>query len=145
MYAIQPFEPFELGSYTAIAFPANHDPGHGALLYAVSAGGSSLLYATDTGELFEQTWQAFHRFDLRFDGIVLDHTYGPAQQGCGHLSAHQVAAHAARFRQQGLLKPAGRIFATHIAHEGNPVNPELQEFAAAHGYEVAHDGLRVSL
>ena len=26
LYAIQPFEPFELGSYTAIAFPANHDP-----------------------------------------------------------------------------------------------------------------------
>ncbi len=44
-------------------------------------------------------------------------------------------------RQEGLLKPSGRAFATHIAHEGNPAHPELVVFARQNGYEVAYDGL----
>ncbi len=38
---------------------------------------------------------------------------------------------------------AARVFATHIAHEGNPVHPELSAFAAQHGYEIAYDGFTV--
>jgi len=30
-----------------------------------------------------------------------------------------------------------------IAHEGNPVHPELVDWAAQHGYEIAYDGLTV--
>ena len=37
----------------------------------------------------------------------------------------------------------GRVLATHIAHEGNPVHPELAAWAAGRGYEVAYDGLVV--
>ena len=58
-------------------------------------------------------------------------------------SAQQLIEHAQRMREEGLLAEGGRVFATHIAHEGNPVHPELVDFAAQHGYEVAYDGLRV--
>jgi hypothetical protein len=54
-----------------------------------------------------------------------------------------VAEHAKRLREEGILKDSGRVFATHIAHEGNPSHPELVEFASRHGYEVAYDGLEV--
>jgi phosphoribosyl 1,2-cyclic phosphate phosphodiesterase len=46
-------------------------------------------------------------------------------------------------RDGGLLTENARVFATHIAHEGNPVHPELVAFAAQHGYEIAYDGLTV--
>jgi len=50
-----------------------------------------------------------------------------------------------RMRAEGLLRPGGRVFATHIAHEGNPPHPELSAWAAAHGYEAAYDGLVVEV
>lgn len=42
------------------------------------------------------------------------------------------------------MRPGGRVFATHIAHEGNPPS-ELSAWAAAHGYEAAYDGLVVEI
>jgi len=40
-----------------------------------------------------------------------------------------------------VLRSDARIFATHIAHEGNPAHPDLVVFARQHGYDVAYDGL----
>jgi hypothetical protein len=76
--------------------------------------------------------------------VVLDHTCGPDEPGSDHLSAHQVIEHTHRLRAEGLLKEQGRVFASDIAHEGNPVHPELMAFASQHGYEMAYDGLRVA-
>ncbi len=141
LHRIEPLQPFGMGNYRVIAFPANHAPGMGAMLFAVEDRGHSIFYGTDTASLFEETWQAFHHFQMKFDLVILDHTYGPSQPGSDHLSAHQVIEHVQRMRSEGLLKSNGRAFATHIAHEGNPAHPELAAFAAEHGYEAAYDGL----
>ncbi|MBX7214448.1 MAG: hypothetical protein K1X39_10600 [Thermoflexales bacterium] len=143
--AIQPYQPFTLGDYTITAFPANHDPAMGSLLYAISRGGRTLFYGTDTGALGEEVWAAFARLGARFDVVVLDHTYGPEQVGGDHLSARDVIAHAARMRAMGVLGAQGRVFGTHIAHEGNPPHPELSAWADAHGYAIACDGLRIDV
>ena len=82
---------------------------------------------------------------MQFDVVILDHTYGKDQVGTDHLSADEVIEHARRLRADGVLKPNGRVFATHIAHEGNPPHPELVAFAKQHGYEVAHDGLILTI
>ena len=82
---------------------------------------------------------------MRFDVVILNHTYGPEQTGSDHLSAHQVIERANRMRSEGVLGPCGRIFATHIAHEGNSAHTELAAFAKHHEYEVAHDGLVLTI
>lgn len=141
IHQIEPLQLFTLGRYRVIAFPANHAPEMGAMLYSVESNGHSIFYGTDTATLFEETWQAFHQFQLKFDLVILDHTYGPNQPGSDHLSARQVFEHVMRMRHEGILKTDGRAFATHIAHEGNPVHPELVEYATQNGYEIAYDGL----
>jgi phosphoribosyl 1,2-cyclic phosphate phosphodiesterase len=142
IHQIEALQPFTCGPYSVIAFPANHAPTMGAMLYAVQADGRTIFYGTDTAVLLEQTWQAFHQHQLQFDVVILDHTYGPTQAGSGdHLSAHQFIEHVKRMRDEGLLRPNARALATHIAHEGNPPHPELQEFARQNGYEAAYDGL----
>ncbi len=133
--------PFTTGRYRVTAFPANHDPVVEPLLYAVEADGRCIFFGADTATLPEETWQGFHQHRLRFDLVILDHTYGPAEAGSDHLSAHQVVEHVARMREEGLLTEGARAFATHIAHEGNPPHPELAQWAAQHGYEIAYDGL----
>jgi phosphoribosyl 1,2-cyclic phosphate phosphodiesterase len=142
---IQPFETFMAGPYAVTAFRANHAPGMGAMLYAIQGNGRAVFYGTDTAGLFEETWRAFREREIRFDLIILDHTYGRDQTGDDHLSASEVIEHAARARREGVLHPDGRVFATHIAHEGNPPHPELARFASENGYEVAYDGLIVEI
>jgi phosphoribosyl 1,2-cyclic phosphate phosphodiesterase len=88
---------------------------------------------------------AANAFPKAFCLLILDHTYGPDQPGADHLSASQVANHLARMRAEGLLSEGGRAFATHIAHEGNPAHPDLERYAAQHDYDVAYDGLTVTL
>jgi phosphoribosyl 1,2-cyclic phosphate phosphodiesterase len=145
MRQIQPLEPFVVGPYSVMAFPANHAPGMGAMLYSIEANGRAIFYGTDTATLFEQTWQAFRDHKMRFDVVILDHTYGPEQSGDDHLNARQVIEHADRMRAEGALRAHGRVLATHIAHEGNLAHPDLAAFAKQHAYEVAHDGLIVRI
>jgi phosphoribosyl 1,2-cyclic phosphate phosphodiesterase len=139
--SINPLQSIKMGSYLITAFSANHDPYVESLLYAVQANGRTFFYGTDTAALPEETWQAFHKNKLQFDLIILDHTYGPDEPGSDHLSAHQFIEHVTRLREEGLLTPNARAFATHIAHQGNPVHPQLAEFARQNSYEIAYDGL----
>lgn len=141
IHSIEPLQPFTFGRYRVIAFPANHAPTMGAMLYTVESDKRCIFYGTDTAALLEQTWQAFHQHKMQFDVVILDHTYGPEQPGSDHLSASQVIEHVTRMRNEGLLAQNARAFATHIAHEGNPAHPELVNFAKKHGYEIAYDGL----
>ena len=145
VHAAPLFEPFAAGEYRVTAFPANHAHDLGARLYAVEQQDLAIFYATDTAALLPETWEAFLRLAMRFDVVILDHTYGPEQPGSDHMSAQQVSEHVARMRREGLLKPGGRAFATHIAHEGNPPHPALVAYASQHGYEVAYDGLVVGV
>ena len=141
VHQIYPQQSLTVGSYIVTAFPANHDPIVEPLLYAIQMNGRTIFYGTDIATLPEETWRGFHKHKLQFDLVILDHTYGPNEPGSDHLSAHQFIEHVARMHSQGLLTPNARAFATHIAHEGNPAHPQLEEFAKQNGYEIAYDGL----
>ncbi len=138
-----PLESFTVGPYQVTAFPENHDPTVDPLLYAIGAGGRTIFYGIDTGPLPEETWQAFHRHKLRFDVVILDHTYGINDGASDHLNARQFIEHVVRMREENLLADDARVFAHHLSHEYNPVHPELVDIAAQHGYKVAYDGLIV--
>jgi phosphoribosyl 1,2-cyclic phosphate phosphodiesterase len=141
IHQIEPFKPTEIGVYNVIAFPANHASGFGAQIYAIQSVTGCILYGTDTAAFTESTWDAIRTSGLMFDIVILDHTYGPEEQGSDHMCAHDVIEHAIRMHEDRLLKKTGRVFVTHIAHEGNPPHPELSEYAQKNGYKVAYDGL----
>ena len=145
LHTVKPLHPFMFGRYRVTAFPANHAPTMGAMLFAVESDNRCIFYGTDTASLLEQTWQAFHQFNMRFDVVILDHTYGLNQSGSDHLNVHQFIEHVTRMLNENLLSPIARAFATHIAHEGNPSHPDLVNFAKQHGYEVAFDGLSLDV
>ncbi len=143
VHRVRAFETVVVGPYGVTPFAVNHDPL--VELYGVAAEGRSLFYGVDTASLPEETWHAVRRTGQPFDLVILDHTYGPEEDESDHLSARTLIAHAQRMREEGLLAPDGRVFATHFAHEGNPSHPEVSAFAADHGYEVAYDGLTLSV
>lgn len=145
IHPIESLQTFHAGPYLVTALPANHDPSVEPLLYVLQLGKRSIFYGTDTATFPDETWRAFHSINLRFDMVILDHTYGPDQVSSDHLCARECIEHLARMQEEGLLNDGARLFATHIAHEGNPPHPQLVDFAAQYGYEVAYDGLEVEI
>ena len=84
----------------------------------------------------------------QFACVILDHTYGLMPETgypTDHMNARDVAEAAARLRAQGLLTPRGHVFATHLSHENMLPHEEMSAFARAHGYEIAFDGLTLTL
>jgi phosphoribosyl 1,2-cyclic phosphodiesterase len=139
--AIKPFDSVRVGNYEVTALLANHDATVDSLLWSITDNFFSLLYATDTDTMPEATWNGFHEKNLRFNVVVLDHTYGPDTDGKDHLNANRFVQQIQRMRAEQLLDSRARILATHLSHEGNPPHAELSEYAAQFGYEIAYDGL----
>jgi phosphoribosyl 1,2-cyclic phosphate phosphodiesterase len=135
----------EAGGRRITAVESNHDPADGSLLWVIEEGGAAFLYATDTMKFTDRALELFRSRGFRFDAAAIDHTYGPGTPGGGHLCADEVIAEMERLRTAGVLSPSCRILATHISHEGMPLHDELSEFASAHGYEIAWDGMTVEL
>ena len=141
VFPVKPFESVRIGNYDAIAFPTDHDTVLDSLLWAVTENDFTLFYGTDTDLLLAETWKAFREKNLKFNVVVLDHTYGPGTDGGGHLNAEKFVQQIQRMKAEHFLADYARILATHISHEGNPPHAELSEYAARFGYEIAYDGL----
>lgn len=135
----------ELGGRRITAVESSHDPRDGSLLWVIEDAESTFLYATDTMQFTDNALTLFRARGFRFGAMAIDHTYGPGTPGGGHLCADEVISEIERLHTAGVLNPTCRIFATHISHEGMPLYDELSAFAAAHGYEIAWDGLSVTL
>lgn len=142
---VRGFHGFTVGPYTVVPYPANHAPESEALLYSISDGTNGVFYGADTSIIDDSVWRDVAARGARYDLIVLDHTYGIGQPSTDHLAADDVADCAAMLRERGILRPAGRILATHLSHEATAGEASLESFAAAHGYELAWDGLRIKL
>ena len=138
---VSKLQSFNAGQYFVTAFPAAHDTSVDPMLYSITEGDFSVFYGTDTDNLPEETWQAFHDKKLRFNVVILDHTYGPDVDRAGHLNAHRFVEQIDRMKAENLLSENARILATHISHEGNPPHAELSKYASGYGYEIAFDGL----
>lgn len=143
---IAAYERLDCGGYFITAYPANHGaPDQGFMIYSVMRGGRSILYATDTSVIFEEVWLKMREYNECFDVIVLDHTYGAGIEPSDHLSLKAFVDHVKRFREEGLLKPNGLVYATHISHEGNYLYFEFETIAEEFGYHIAYDGLQIEL
>ena len=145
LHPVAAMETFQAGEYSVTAFPADHAPDFDAFLYAIEKDGRSIFYGTDTESIFEEDWQAFHSMKMKFDLVILDHTFGVHNAEFGHMNAQRVKEYTQRFRQEGLLKEAGQVYITHIGHNGNPIHSELVKLAQVNGYQVAFDGLVLNI
>lgn len=142
-----PFKAYSIGDYHITGYPASHGNDQGFLLYSIVQEDHAVFYGTDTSVLSEEVWEHFQQEHIRYDVVILDHTYGIGFESrpADHLASKDVAAHADRFRECGLLKDNGVIYATHLSHEGILEHDELDEYAGEQGYRVAYDGLKLQL
>jgi phosphoribosyl 1,2-cyclic phosphodiesterase len=139
-------ERFRAGPYRVTAIPADHDPASIVpLLFAIERDDRAIFYATDTGPLPEEAWAVLRDWGGRFDVVALDHTFGVKERATGHLNADQFVEVVARLRDEGRLADGCRVFAHHLGHHSNPDHEALAADAARRGYEIAYDGLTVTV
>lgn len=143
IFPVKPLQTFNFGNYQVTAFATDHDNSVDSLLYSITEGGFTVFYGTDTDTLSENVWQGMKDKNLKFNIVILDHTYGPNADSGGHLNANRFIEHVKRFKTENLLAGNARILATHISHEGNPTHDELSKCAKQNGYEIAYDGMTI--
>jgi phosphoribosyl 1,2-cyclic phosphate phosphodiesterase len=142
---ITPYARYAIGPYKITGYPANHATEHTALLYSIAYEDHTIFYGTDTAPLFDAVWQDLIAKGIRYDLFILDHTYGSGYPSTDHLAAEDFIRHVDRIHEHRLLKETGRIYATHLSHEGIQEHATLQQFANRYGYHIAYDGLVVNL
>lgn len=147
LLTITPFETYNIGNYKITGYPANHGSNQGCLLYSIAQGQNIVFYGTDTSIISEEVWGHFLRIKQQYDVIILDHTYGIGftSKPADHMASRDFILHVERFLQNGLLRACGRIYATHISHEGIMEHDELDDYASKYHYRIAYDGLTITL
>lgn len=142
-HTVHAFDTWQHGGYTFTAYHANHAVGRlEALFYGIEDGTHAALYASDTGAFPEDTWAALA--GKSFDVIIMEETMGFGSYS-QHMSFETFLETAAKIREQGMLRPGGRLIAQHFSHSYNPTHEKIEEVLCPHGVEVAYDGLEVKL
>ena len=140
---VGPFQTWEHGGYRFTSYLAYHsDSSLLCLFYDIDDGTQRVLYATDTGPFPNATWQALA--GKSFDIIILEETEGYGRWP-RHMNFESFLDHHRRFRQQGMLRPGGRVIAHHLSHAWNPVHDKVVQILEPHGVTVAYDGLEITL
>ncbi len=138
---LEPSKVIHFGEYDLLPIASNHDPDEESLIYAIRQGEKAILYGTDTDCLSNNSLKVLAECGWKFDGVILDHTYGWNIDGGGHLNGNKFVELVNFMRVNNLLKEEVQILATHISHEGNPPHEEFNSIAAEYGYQAAYDGL----
>jgi phosphoribosyl 1,2-cyclic phosphate phosphodiesterase len=137
-------ERLTVGPLTVTPLAANHDVGREDVVHYVltAPDGATVLYGLDGDSFLPETRAALRAF--RFDAVILESTYGLGN-GRNHRNFARVIEEADWFRAEGLMKPDGRIIATHFSPHHCPPHARTAVYLAEHGVEAAYDGLEIGV
>lgn len=120
-------------------------------IYLIEKGESKLLYAHDTGYLYEEVWDYLTdlagRIDGRLTAVSLDCTHGNDVIGDngGHMGLPDAIRVKDRLLQIGLCDENTRFIVNHFSHNSGPLPTELAEIAAGHDIQVSYDGMTLDI
>lgn len=140
---ILPDEELKLGGYSIRAVDSLHDEGQQALVYLITYRGKTLFYGTDLLELSPSAYELLENY--KPDILVLDQTYGAGYNAGGHLDEEQIICIIEKLKKKSIINGKTLIYASHISHEGNSTHSNIQARAEKHGYNIAYDGLKISI
>lgn len=145
---IKPFEPVQFGNYTVTALPAKHFEGDGSLIYIISDGSKTILYANDTGAVFvDYAEEYLKKNNIVFDMVSLDCTYVEfvVTDGNGHMGLENNKNAVKRLKEIGAVTEKTQIFINHFSHFNKPLQAHLENLTKPLGFDVAYDGLKIEI
>ena len=141
---IKPYETLSLDAQTKLtALPANHAPGLEAMIYLLERNGKKLLYAHDTGPLFEEVLSFLA--GKQIDAATLDCTGSYHGAGPHHMQLSSCEEAVAMLRANGALQKDALIMINHHSHGGGALYQQLAKEAEDRHWVAAYDGLEISI
>lgn len=143
-HEVHPWQQFQVEGYTFHALRANHRPiaVEDCLIYAITDGKSSILYANDTGELSLEVDAYLKKTGLKFSLVSMDCARG-LLPGDGHMGWTEVLKLRDRLMSIGAADQNTRFILNHLSHMNDMTHAEWVSFATPYGIEIAWDGLEI--
>jgi phosphoribosyl 1,2-cyclic phosphate phosphodiesterase len=150
LHTVAPAQTWDMGPYRVTALRARHTEPQQPLFYVVQQGDAALLYATDTGAFYPETWDVLDRLrgeGVRLHAAVIEGTSGLRETTptSSHMNLARCAEHHNLLRERGLTAESCVHLATHFSPNGTPLHEETEAYLAPHGVQPAYDGLRLTL
>ena len=132
------------GQTTLTALPAHHAPeAGGGHIYLLERKGCKLLYAHDTGMLFDEIYD--YLAGRALDAVSLDCTGAYLGAGKNHMDIPGCEETVARLREIGALRKDATVVLNHISHGGGATHIDLEKEAQRRGWIAAYDGMVVEV
>ncbi len=140
-----PYRPLRLDDDTSLtALPARHIwPDGGAMIYLLERKGKKLLYAHDTGPLFEEVTQWLSARQI--DAVSLDCTGVYHSAGSGHMQLDTCEELVKLLKDSGAMKREAICVINHFSHNGGATHRQLEQEALQRGWTAAYDGICVEI
>ena len=123
---------------------AQHDVRAGAVIYYIKENDKSILYAHDTGDFEQETWDFLSKLETPLDLITLDCTGGlRTNWSWGHLSFDCFLNVIEKLKKLNAVNEKTVIIANHFSHNGFASYDKLAKIAKKHNVIVSYDGMEV--
>lgn len=144
---VKPYEKVIAGDYEVIPLPARHYNGDGAVIYIIKHEGKIVLYAHDTGYLFEEVFEYIESQNIRFDFITFDCTNINLEfdDNSGHMGFNHLERVVARFKSCGAVDDDTVMYVNHFSHNGDAIFERIEKYAKPYGFKVSYDGCTVEI
>ena len=147
---VQPFEMFRVDDMNVMAVYGRHNgfaAGEKSLnYYFETPQQGNVFYASDTGRVYDETYEALKGRHL--DTLIIEGSFGKKPLGPedGHLWQETLCQALDRLIAQGTVTDGTGIYVTHIAHHGRYTHDDYEAYLQARygaRIHVAYDGLRI--
>lgn len=137
------FEDIDIEDYKITPLPAVHKPDEDAFIYLVQQGGSTLLYAHDTGIFIPIVFDYLEKNKIVLDMISLDCTCCTKKEGTNHMGFPDDAEVLERLKSSHTVTDKTICVVNHFSHNGLLTHEQLEAEAKKYGqsFQVAYDGM----
>lgn len=145
MVEVKEFDELKVGRYNVTVLPAIHGAASGPVIYQVSDGDKTLLYAHDTHFLHDDIWTFWEKTKPHFDIVSLDCTgaFTPIDY-IGHMSVEENIEVKRRMLQMGIADQNTKFVCNHFSHNGaNVIYEEFEPKARNFGLMTSFDGMEI--
>lgn len=139
------FKEYDLGKYKIVPLTAKHAPGYGALIYIISDGEKTILYAHDTGLFAEDTMKYLAENKPYFDFVSIDCTGMKNPCGKYHMGIADNVVIRQKTEEMGCTDGNTVWYCNHFSHNGECTYDEFTALAGQYGFNVSYDGLELEI